>query len=35
MAGAKSSEIDKVADIMIKENNIKLNRAIEIIKEIR
>ena len=35
MAGAKGSEIDKVAEKMIKEGKIKLDRAEEIIKEIR
>jgi hydroxymethylglutaryl-CoA reductase len=35
MAGAKGEEIEKVANIMIKEGKIKLDRAEEIIKEIR
>ena len=35
MAGAKGDEIDKVATQMIKEGKIKLDRAEEIIKEIR
>ena len=35
MAGAKGDEIDKVADQMIKEGKIKLDRAEEILKEIK
>ncbi len=35
MAGAKDDEIEKVAEQMIKEGKIKLNRAEEILKEIR
>ena len=35
MAGAKEDQIDKVADQMVKEGKIKLDRAKEIIKEIR
>ena len=35
MAGAKGDEIDKVAEQMIKEGKIKLDRAEEILKEIR
>lgn len=35
MAGAKGDEIDKVADKMVKEGKIKLDRAEEILKEIR
>jgi len=35
MAGAEGEEIEKVANKMIKEGNIKLDRAEEIIKEIR
>jgi len=35
MAGAQDDEIEKVAEQMIKEGNIKLNRAEEILKEIR
>jgi len=35
MAGAKGEEIDKVADQMVKEGKIKLDRAEEILKEIR
>jgi len=35
MAGAKGEEIDKVADKMAKEGKIKLDRAEEILKEIR
>jgi hydroxymethylglutaryl-CoA reductase len=35
MAGAKGDEIDKVASQMVKEGKIKLERAEEILKEIR
>lgn len=35
MAGAQGDEIDKVADQMVKEGKIKLDRAEEILKEIR
>jgi hydroxymethylglutaryl-CoA reductase len=35
MAGAKKDEIDKVADQLVKEGKVKLDRAKEIIKEIR
>jgi hydroxymethylglutaryl-CoA reductase len=35
MAGAKEDQIDKVADLMIIEKNIKLDRAKEILEEIR
>jgi hydroxymethylglutaryl-CoA reductase len=35
MAGAKGDEIDKVAEKMVKEGKIKLDRAEEILKEIR
>ena len=35
MAGATGEEIDKVADKMVKEGKIKLDRAEEILKEIR
>ncbi len=35
MAGAKADEIDKVSEQMIKENKIKLDRAKEILTEIR
>ena len=35
MAGAKAGEIDKVSEQMIKENKIKLDRAKEILAEIR
>jgi hydroxymethylglutaryl-CoA reductase len=35
MAGAKGDEIDKVAEQMIKEGRVKLDRAEEILKEIR
>jgi len=35
MAGAKGNEIEKVADIMVKERKIKLDRAEEILKKIR
>jgi len=35
MAGAQDDEIEKVAEQMIKEGKIKLNRAEEILKEIR
>ncbi len=35
MAGAKGDEIDKVADKIVKEGKIKLDRAEEILKEIR
>ena len=35
MAGAKGEEVDKVADQMVKEGKIKLDRAEEILKEIR
>ncbi|MGF3585337.1 MAG: hydroxymethylglutaryl-CoA reductase, degradative, partial [Thermoplasmatota archaeon] len=35
MAGAKGDEIDIVAERMVKEGKIKLDRAEEILKEIR
>ena len=35
MAGAKNHEIDKVAEQMIKEGKIKLDRAKEILAEIK
>ena len=35
MAGAKGEQIDQVADQMIKEKKIKLDRAKEILEEIR
>lgn len=35
MAGAKGEEIDKIADQMVKEGKIKLDRAEELLKEIR
>ena len=35
MAGAKGDEIDKIANQMIKEGKIKLDRAEEILKDIR
>jgi len=35
MAGAKGEEIDKVADLMVKEGKVRLDRAKEILEEIR
>jgi len=35
MAGAQGDEIDKVAEILVKEGKIKLDRAEEILKKIR
>jgi len=35
MAGAKGDEIDKVAELLVKEGKIKLDRAEEVLKEIR
>ena len=35
MAGAKEDKIDKISEQMIKENNIKLDRAKEILAEIK
>jgi hydroxymethylglutaryl-CoA reductase len=35
MAGAKGDQIDKVANQMVKEGKIKLDRAEEILKEIK
>jgi len=35
MAGAKGEEIDKVADLMVKEGKVRLDRAKEILEKIR
>jgi hydroxymethylglutaryl-CoA reductase len=35
MAGAKDTEIDKIAEVLVKEKNIKVDRAKELIKELR